>query len=394
MYRTDLFDNMYDLIDSLTFKLRAISPNMWPVFEITYKLFKSDAVDFLEEMLAPLDNFVSYGHEVIRNRPDYKQMLVDIYTTSLTNKQLGENDGVNGCKLAESVLLNLRGHVDDALQTYIVTALDHLQLAGTAGLKLALLDVLVNAVLYNPSAALHLMETSKPGSARAFFDKWFAAINKNDTLLPRVHDKKLSILALSSLLELDPASIPESLREGWPGIVGGILRLFKDLPKAIAERKALEESLQDDSDDDDIEEEKLLNLHGDDEDVWDEDSAYLEMLAKEGARLRERSEKLEEGEDVESDDEDEAVAEELGYISPLDNVNLYSSFKQALTGERISVLALIVAASLTFVWEAFQMRNGTGYQAATTSLDIEQQTLLMEVMRLADAPAEATSSQS
>lgn len=44
----DLFDNMYDLVDSLTFKLRSISPSMWPVFELTYKLFKSDAVDFLD----------------------------------------------------------------------------------------------------------------------------------------------------------------------------------------------------------------------------------------------------------------------------------------------------------------------------------------------------------
>ena len=39
---------MYDLVDSLTFKLRSISPNMWAVFELTYKLFKSDAVDFLD----------------------------------------------------------------------------------------------------------------------------------------------------------------------------------------------------------------------------------------------------------------------------------------------------------------------------------------------------------
>ncbi|KAJ7364953.1 hypothetical protein DFH08DRAFT_950496 [Mycena albidolilacea] len=31
----DSFDNMYDLVDSLTFKLRAISPNLWPVFELT-----------------------------------------------------------------------------------------------------------------------------------------------------------------------------------------------------------------------------------------------------------------------------------------------------------------------------------------------------------------------
>ena len=39
---------MYDLVDSLTFKLRRISPNMWPVFELTYKLFKTEAVDFLD----------------------------------------------------------------------------------------------------------------------------------------------------------------------------------------------------------------------------------------------------------------------------------------------------------------------------------------------------------
>ena len=44
----DLFDNMYELVDSLTFKLASIAPNMWPVFELTYGLFKSDAIDFLD----------------------------------------------------------------------------------------------------------------------------------------------------------------------------------------------------------------------------------------------------------------------------------------------------------------------------------------------------------
>lgn len=44
----DLFDNMYDLIDALTFNLRAITTKMWQVFEITYKLFKADAIDFLD----------------------------------------------------------------------------------------------------------------------------------------------------------------------------------------------------------------------------------------------------------------------------------------------------------------------------------------------------------
>ncbi len=67
----------------------------------------------MTEMLPSLDNFVSFGSDVIKARPDYKRMLVDIYTTSIANDQLGEHDRVNGSKLAESVLLNLRGNIDE-----------------------------------------------------------------------------------------------------------------------------------------------------------------------------------------------------------------------------------------------------------------------------------------
>ncbi|KAF8215061.1 armadillo-type protein [Mycena galopus ATCC 62051] len=364
----DLFDNMYDLVDSLTFKLRAISPNLWPVFELTYNLFKSDAVDFLEEMLPSLDNFVSYGSDVVKTRPDYQRMLLDIYQTSIASEQLGENDRVNGCKLAESILLNLRGSVDESLQAIIVTALSQLDKSETAALRLANLEVLINAVLYNPAAALHIMESTQPGMARKFFDTWFATINDHNKM-PRVHDKKLSIMALCALLEMAPGAVPETLNEGWPGIVGGALKIFKDLPGAIEARKALEEQ-EDDGDDDDLVDEKILNMNEDDEDVWDEDSAYLEMLANEGARLREKSEKAEEGGEDSDDDSDDEITEELGYFSALDNVNPYASFKQALT--------------------TFQMQNAPVYQAATTSLTLEQQTLLMEVMRIAEQPAGAT----
>lgn len=64
-------------------------------------------------MLPSLDNFISYGTEVFKARPEYRQMALDIYTTSVTSEHLGENDAVNGCKLIESLLLNLRGHLDD-----------------------------------------------------------------------------------------------------------------------------------------------------------------------------------------------------------------------------------------------------------------------------------------
>lgn len=168
------------------------------------------------------------------------------------------------------------------LQLIITTALEHQKKAESVGLRLANLEVLINAVLYNPSAALHFMELHQPGTSRVFFDEWFAAIN-SDNKLPRVHDKRLSIVALSSLMEMDPSSIPDILKEGWPGIVAGALKLFKDLPKAmegslttysserllmtrgfLIARQALEDAFQEDSDDeDDIDETKLLNLNED-----------------------------------------------------------------------------------------------------------------------------------
>ncbi|KAF8886227.1 armadillo-type protein [Gymnopilus junonius] len=348
----DLFDNMYELVDSLTYKLKAISPSMWPVLELTYKLFKTDAIDFLEEMLPSLDNFLSYGTDVIKSRSDYKQMLVDIYTTSITNEHLGENDRVNGSKLAESLLLNLRGSMDEFLQPIVVTALNLLDNTETPSLRLANLEVLINAVLYNPGAALHLMEVHQAGMARTFFERWFVAIN-NEKRLPRVHDKKLSLLALCSLMEMAPDAVPESLRDGWPGIVGGALKIFKALPKAIEDRRRLETLLQEESDEEEETEYQSLNLAEDDEDVWDEDSAYMEMLAREGARLREKSESnvnADEQEEDEDEDDDEDIDEELGYISPLENINPYVSFKSALT--------------------TFQMQNAPSYQAATTALDM------------------------
>lgn len=74
--------------------------------------------------------------------------------------------------------------------------------------------------------------------------------------------------------------------------------------------------------------------------MWDSDSAYIEMLANEGARLRERSLKEETGDEASEFSEDESdIAEELGYISPLDTVDPYLSFKQALTSKyRLPVL--------------------------------------------------------
>src|SRR5258708_7796888 len=80
--------------------------------------------------------------------------------------------------------------------------------------------------------AFHLIESSGAGLSRVLFDKWFKALSEPGGL-PRVHDMKLSVMAMCALLELDEASIPETLQDGWTSIVGGALTVFKMLPGAV-----------------------------------------------------------------------------------------------------------------------------------------------------------------
>jgi len=85
-----------------------------------------------------------------------------------------------------------------------------------------------------------------------------------------------------------------------------------------------------------------------------------------------------------SSSEEEEIEEELGYFSPLDTVDPYQTFKTALTSPCHSgSFALLM---LMFFPTDFQHKNPTAYQAATTSLDIEQQTALIEVMKKVDLP--------
>lgn len=108
--------------------------------------------------------------------------------------------------------------------------------AKTQALRLASLNLLINFLLYNPVQSLQIMETPQhTGLARALLDAWFIALKSpNGKALPRVHDKRLSIMALCALMEMDPSHVPPSLKEGWPGLLGGALDVFATLDEAMS----------------------------------------------------------------------------------------------------------------------------------------------------------------
>ncbi|KAG8804908.1 hypothetical protein FRC17_005833 [Serendipita sp. 399] len=263
----DVLDHALDLVDSLTYNMKGISPDMWPIFEQMYKLFKNNAVDFLDEMLPSLDNFMSYGKEVFLARADYREMIVDMFEVSMASQHLGEADRVNACQLIEAFLLNLRNAVDDKLARIVTVAMKQLDPhPKTRSLRLANLNVLINSILYNPTLTFQIIEGLSPNFSRLVFDMWFKSMNEPGGL-PRVHDMKLSIMALCALLELDESGIPPSLKDGWASIVPALLAVFKQLPDAVAQRKKLQEELQEEADEDLEDDEEALLLDHDDEGV-------------------------------------------------------------------------------------------------------------------------------
>lgn len=93
-------------------------------------------------------------------------------------------------------------------------------------LNLSCLKV-INALYYNPLLTLRILEEHQ--WTQGFFTLWFQTLEK----FSRVHDKKLVIVALCSLLELPTEQLPASLQAGWSEVLNGIVNVFKTLPRAV-----------------------------------------------------------------------------------------------------------------------------------------------------------------
>lgn len=225
----DLYTEIFEIIDSCTFSAKRISPVMWQAFEYMHKTFKAGAELYLEDMLPALDNFVAYGADTMIQTPAYVEAVVGMVQDIFRDEKVGAMDRVCGCKLAETVMLNLRGHVDQYVPKFVdlamtVIANDELKVRSY---RVHLLEMVINAVYYNPILALRTLEAN--GWTNKFFSTWFSNIES----FSRVHDKKLSIVAISTLLALQADDIPTSVQQGWPRLLQGVVRLFQTLPAAI-----------------------------------------------------------------------------------------------------------------------------------------------------------------
>lgn len=325
----DLYNEVFEIIDSCTFAAKIISPTMWSAFELIHSTFKSGAELYLEDMLPALENFVNYGRDALIQQPQYLAAIVDMIRTIFQDEKVGGVDRICGCKLAEVLMLNLRGHIDNYVTEFIGLAMTVLTNDETKvkSYRIHLMEMVVNAIYYNAPMAMHVLESN--GWTNKFFSMWFSSID----IFTRVHDKKLSIAAITSLLVIPAEQVPVSVQPGWPRLLQGITRLFQTLPAAIKNRE--EATKEDDfglggeyDDEDEDEWEGEVDWTAEDiggeegEDVKDESSAYLEFLSQQATKFSVL------GDD--DDEDDDGLEEEAMLETPLDKVEPYAMFKQAI----------------------------------------------------------------
>lgn len=76
-----MFGEVFELVDSSSFCLKRITPSLWGLFGLLHSTFKTDAMDYFDELLPALENYIIYGAEQMKADPNYISAIIDIVNT-------------------------------------------------------------------------------------------------------------------------------------------------------------------------------------------------------------------------------------------------------------------------------------------------------------------------
>lgn len=329
--------------------------SLWPTFQLIYNAHELWAADYIADMIPPVDNFISRGTETFLTGGNYLDMVMNMYKKSVGNLESDEQEAGQATELIESVLHNCRGRVDRILPDVLSIAVRRLASEiDSKEFKVLLIEVIANALYYNPALTLQILEAQ--GATQAVFGQWLEAI----PMFRRPYDIKLVVLGLSAIFELPLASLPPVIQQGAKVILEASVKLLKladklkkeaelrklDREQELAQYKKEEEekkvSGKDESEEDEDDEVEMNNIPDhEDCDAIDSDDEEMEMaLLNQNVRSilgedraidlgddssdeaivdGEDGDDFEEDDDDEDDDDDDDDDEE--YITIIDKVD-------------------------------------------------------------------------
>ena len=226
---TELYIDVLEMIGCFTYSNHTISPVMWKVFEVLYRSFKVSGIDYFEEMYDPLDNYISYGSDVLGTNQQYLGAMLDIIQTVFTSDRAGLDDQKRALYLVQALLLNLPNRLDQHLATFIDLAISAIDLKkpGLDIYRIPALEVILNALYYNGKAATQII------ASRGWEGHLLSCCSNNHSRLSRVYDKTVAIVGIISLLGQPNNELPRSVASEFPSWMNTLLSIFETMPAAI-----------------------------------------------------------------------------------------------------------------------------------------------------------------
>ncbi|KAI3763994.1 hypothetical protein L2E82_13994 [Cichorium intybus] len=371
----EVFEEVLEIVSYMTFFSPTISMDMWSLWPLLMEALAEWAIDFFPNILVPLDNYISRStmHYLTCKEPDYQQSLWIMLSNVMRDKNLEDNDIEPAPKLIAVVLQNCRGQVDHWVEHYIRITVERLHTAERPYLKCLLMQVIADALYYNPSLTLNILH--KLEVATEIFNLWFQMLQqtkKNGVRanFKRENDKKICCLGLTSLLSLPSNQLPGEALERVFKATLDLLVAYKD-QLAEAEKEEPEEEDDDDMNDelqsDDEADGSDREMGVDDEDGDEADSLRLQKLAAQAKAFRSTDDYDDDSDDDFSDDED--------LQSPIDDVDPFVLFVDTVKVLQASDPTRFQNLSQTLDFHYQALANGVAQHAEQRRIAIEKEKL-------------------
>nr|BAD95304.1 importin like protein [Arabidopsis thaliana] len=357
----------------MTFYSPSISLDIWSLWPLMVEALVDWGIDFFPNILVPMDNFISRGtaHFLTCKEPDYQQSLYNVLSTLMTDRNIEDSEIESAPKLIEVVFQNCKGQVDQWVEPYLRLTVDRLQRAETSYVKSLLIQVVANMLYYNPGLTLGVLHNT--GLASKVFDLWFQMLQqKRKSGLPanfkREHDKKVCCLGLTSLLALPGGQFPdEALQRVFRATLDLLVAYKNQLAEAAKETEVdYEEEMNGlQSSDDDYDDDGSDGEMDDTEEGDEAQSVKLQKLAAQAKAFH--------YDDDDDDDSDDDFSDEDEFQSPIDEVDAFVFFVDAIRVMQASDAQRFqnLNQSLDFTYQA--IANGIAQHAELRRVEIEKE---------------------
>ncbi|GAB2272657.1 secondary alcohol dehydrogenase (SADH2) [Dionaea muscipula] len=371
----EVFEEVLEIVSYTTFFSPTISLEMWSLWPLLVEALVDWAIDFFSNVLVPLDNYISRGtaHFLTCKDPDYQQSLWNMVATIMADKNLEDGDIQPAPKLIEVVFQNCKGQVDNWVEPYLRITIERLRRTAKPYLKCLLIQVVANALYYNPTLALNILH--KFGVTAKVFGLWFQMlqqVKKSGTRanFRRKHDKKVCCLGLTSLLSLPTDQLPAEA-------LGRIFRAALEL--LVAYKDQLAEAAKDDEaeDDDDMggfqiddeydgDDGSDKEMGGEEEDGDEADNIRLQKLAAQAKAFRPEDD---------DDDSDDDSSDDEEFQSPIDEVDPFVFFVDTIKVLQASDPLRFQNLTQTLEFNYQALGNGVAQHAEQRRAEIEKEKL-------------------